>query len=69
MHKKCACCMFHTGAMPHSNAYFGEGEGPIPLDSVECSGLENRLIECGMNYSDNSTSHSLDVRVKCQPGI
>ena len=55
--------------MPHSNAYFGEGEGSIHLDSVECSGLENRLIECGMNYSDNSTSHSLDVGVKCQPGI
>ena len=58
-----------TGAASQSNAYFGEGEGAIHLDSVECSGLENRLIECGMNYSDNSTSHSLDVGVKCQPGI
>ena len=55
--------------MPYSNAYFGEGEGPIHLDSVECSGLENRLIECEMNYSDNSTSYSHEVGVKCQPGI
>ena len=58
-----------TGTVPQSKAYFGEGEGAIHLDSVECSGLENRLIECGMNHSDNSTSHSLDVGVKCQPGI
>ena len=68
------CYLLHapftlTGAVPQSGAYFGEGEGSIHLDSVECSGLENRLIECGMNYSDNSTSHSLDVGVNCQPGI
>ena len=56
------------GASPHSNAYFGEGQGPINLDSVVCSGSEYNLTECSIGNSGSSSSHSMDVGVKCQPG-
>ena len=40
------------------------------LDSVECSGMEYNLTDCEtMNNGIIETSHSLDVGVKCQPGI
>ena len=37
------------------------------LDSVECSGMEYNLTDC--ETMNNGASHSLDVGVKCQPGI
>ena len=55
--------------MAKSNAYYGEGNVPIHLDSVQCSGLENTLTECDTGLNETSTNHSLDVGVKCQPGI
>ena len=58
-----------TGATAHSKAYFGEGNGPVHLNSVECSGMEYNLTDCKTMNSGIETSHSLDVGVKCQPGI
>ena len=59
-----------TGATAHSLAYFGEGSGLIHLNSVECSGLEYSLTDCMVQTNDvSSGEHSLDVGVKCQPGI
>ena len=58
-----------TGATAHSKAYFGEGSGPVHLNSVECSGMEYNLTDCKTMNSGLETSHSLDVGVKCQPGI
>ena len=59
---------FTTGATAHSDAYFGEGSGPIHLDFVKCSGSEYNLTECEIRNDRDSTSHSFDVGVKCQPG-
>ena len=59
-------CFLCIGAKGHSNAYFGEGSGLIHLTDVKCSGLEYDLTECEMQ---NGSSHSLDVGVKCQPGM
>ena len=57
------------GATAHSNAYFGEGRGPIHLDSVVCSGYEISLTDCEIQHTESSQGHSLDVGVKCQPGM
>ena len=54
-----------TGATGHSEAYFGEGSGPVNLDFVQCSGSEYILTE----NTGIRSSHALDVGVKCQPGI
>ena len=35
-----------TDAVAFTDAHFGTGTGPIYLDEVECSGRENRLIDC-----------------------
>ena len=59
----------HTGASSHSGAYFGEGSGMINFTFVNCSGLEYDIAECETENVGNSSSHSLDVGVKCLPGI
>ena len=58
-----------AGATAQSRAYFGEGKGPVNLDLVECSGSEYNLTECDVQNTGSTTSHSLDVGVKCQPGL
>ena len=58
-----------TGATAHSSAYFGEGSGLIQLTFVNCSGSQYDLTECETENVENSSSHSLDVGVKCQPGM
>ena len=57
-----------AGATGHSGAYFGEGRGPVNLDSVQCTGSEYSLTDCEIEESGRRTTHSLDVGVKCQPG-
>ena len=59
---------FTTGATAHTDAYFGEGSGPIHLDFVQCSGSEYNLTECEIRNNRVQTSHVFDVGVKCQPG-
>ena len=60
-----------VGATAHSNAYFGEGSGAVHLDLVQCTGSEYNLTECetGNSGPGDSPDHSLDVGVKCQPGM
>ena len=57
-----------TGATGHSEAYFGEGSGPVNLDFVQCSGSEYILTDCELENTGIRSSHALDVGVKCQPG-
>ena len=62
-------CFLCSGATAHSDAYFGEGSGLIHLTFVKCSGLEYDVTECETQNLESSSSHTLDVGVKCQPGI
>ena len=62
-------CSLLTGATAHSGAYFGEGSGLIHLTDVKCSGLEYNVTECETQAVGVNSSHSLDVGVKCQPGM
>ncbi|KAM4702927.1 neurotrypsin-like [Rhinophrynus dorsalis] len=57
----------HRGpAKARTMAYFGEGQGPIHLDNVECSGSENTLSECRKQDSGiHNCWHSEDAGVIC----
>ncbi|KAM5141243.1 neurotrypsin-like [Mantella aurantiaca] len=57
----------HRGpAKARTMAYFGEGQGPIHLDNVECNGTEKTLAECRKQDSGiHNCWHSEDAGVIC----
>ncbi|XP_069609377.1 neurotrypsin-like [Ranitomeya imitator] len=57
----------HRGpAKARTMAYFGEGQGPIHLDNVECNGTENTLEQCKKQDSGiHNCWHSEDAGVMC----
>ncbi|KAK5853477.1 hypothetical protein PBY51_014624 [Eleginops maclovinus] len=53
-------------AKARSMAYFGEGQGPIHLDNVRCSGSETSLGQCAAVGQDgHDCRHSEDAGVIC----
>ena len=61
---------FGSSGISYSRAYFGQGSGPIWLDSVTCTGSESTLASCGhlgINVT-RSCSHAKDAGVKCTGG-
>ena len=56
-------------ATAYSNAYFGQGSGPILLDNVTCTRSESTLASCGHLGFNNtrSCSHFEDAGVRCDP--
>jgi len=58
---------FGSSGTAIGSAFFGQGSGPILLDSVTCSGSESILISCdnfGINMT-RSCSHDEDAGVRC----
>ena len=48
-------------------AHFGQGEGPIVLDGVNCNGLEPYVTDCTHNgYFTHDCIHAEDAGVQCQ---
>ncbi|XP_069083972.1 CD5 antigen-like isoform X1 [Pleurodeles waltl] len=48
-------------------AHFGEGSGPIWLDSIQCTGAESHLWQCdSKRVGEHSCSHQQDVGVTCE---
>ena len=46
--------------------FFGRGRGPILLENVQCSGLENSVLDCESDGLGISTcSHFEDAGVIC----
>ena len=51
----------------HGRAYFGEGQGDIYLENVQCNGSEDYLLDCPTSdVGAHSCSHSEDAGVTCQ---
>ena len=52
------------------NAFYGEGNGTIWLDNVNCVGSELMVAHCSHGeWGTQDCSHSQDAGVKCVPGI
>ena len=48
-------------------AYYGQGAGPIWLDSVECVGDEASLFDCQHQpWGDHDCSHAEDAAIRCR---
>uniref|UniRef100_A0AAZ3PNU7 Neurotrypsin n=1 Tax=Oncorhynchus tshawytscha TaxID=74940 RepID=A0AAZ3PNU7_ONCTS len=60
----------HSGvAKARVMAYFGEGEGPIHVDNVKCSGEERSLVDClKQPTGTHNCRHSEDAGVICDYG-
>ncbi len=60
------CCHSSGVAKARSMAYFGEGQGPIHLDNVRCSGTEMSLGLClALGQDGHDCRHSEDAGVIC----
>lgn len=54
----------------HLNAYYGEGNGPIWMDDVSCSGTESALRYCNFTgWGQVNCSHTGDVGVVCSESL
>ncbi|XP_048116111.1 neurotrypsin [Alosa alosa] len=60
----------HSGlAKARTMAYFGEGEGPIHVDNIKCTGVERSLADCiKQPFGMHNCRHSEDAGVICNYG-
>ena len=50
----------------HHSARYGQGDGPIWLDEVKCSGNELNVANCTHNpYGETDCEHHEDVSIEC----
>ena len=54
-------------SIPFTNAYFGQGTGPIHLDDVSCVGTESSLFNC-IYVRNHNCDHSDDAGIRCSNG-
>ena len=51
----------------HGQAYFGQGQGNIYLENVQCNGSESSLKDCpASELGVHDCYHSEDAGAKCQ---
>ena len=55
-------------AIALTGAAFGQGTGPVYLNSVGCAGTESSLLSCSHSGIGVACSHSGDVSVVCPSG-
>ena len=55
------------GSVSRRAAYFGSSSyGPVSIGSIQCSGSETRLQDCGLSQTPGSScTHSQDAGVTC----
>ena len=49
-----------------SNAFYGQGTGPILLDDVACTGTQTNILQCTFDTNTADCGHSEDAGVQCQ---
>ena len=58
---------FKSGPEAHGLAYYGQGQGDIYLENVQCNGSESSLEDCpASELGVHDCYHSEDAGVKCQ---
>ena len=57
------CDCSHVGTA-FGSAYFGQGNGTILLDDVQCDGTESYLTNC-THITNHNCAHSEDAGVRC----
>ena len=60
------CNIHNIDAVARTNAFYGQGSGPINIDDPGCTGSEQRLIDCPFSPIHNC-AHSEDAGVDCNP--
>ena len=55
-----------SDAVARTNAFYGQGSGPINVDDPACIGNESRLLDCSFSPIHNCV-HSEDAGVDCSP--
>ena len=55
------------GSSAVGRAYFGQGEGPVFLNDIECFGTETSLLQCpfGSFVTEHDCTHIEDAGVIC----
>ena len=48
-----------------SQAFFGQGTGPIYLTGLACGSTQNRLIDCPYQTNTSGDTHAEDASVRC----
>ena len=60
----------YTAPTAYPRARHGQGEGPILLDNVVCTGSETSLQQCRHNgVGNHNCGHSEDAGVACSNGM
>ena len=58
---------YYTDPVARGRAYFGQANGEIYLENVECEGGESYLLNCSSSGTGvHSCDHSEDAGVQCQ---
>ena len=64
------CLYIHIGAKALRMAQFGEGNGPIYLDEVQCNGTEHSLLDClHSGVLNHDCRHTEDAGVICKVSL
>ena len=59
------CHISSTGAIPLTQAAFGQGLGMI-VEHIRCNGTERRLTDCSIrDVPDGQCNHNEDAGVRC----
>ncbi len=58
--------ILNPGAQIFSNAFFGQGSGPIGFTQLSCSGTEQTIADCPKEYDTSTCTHADDAGILCQ---